>query len=262
MMTRLPALPIAASLLLHAAMATPFLLPGKSGVRMTEVAFLDLSADAPSILVPRKPTATPKTEVKPKRVPPKEKRVMTKVPVAPVEKTPEEETPSPLPQETEETAPEEVATLPEAQVPLAAPVSAQNDLVLGLSRGFFQTLGKGRTLHPEVRDYYMAMLERVNRRWWGEAVDHRTIRREVLAVVIIGREGHLLNGWIARSSGDPSLDQVVLNTIREAAPFPPLPEEFATDYFQAPIRLVPPVASDPAPADDGPPHGAIPVPPT
>lgn len=237
---RLPVAAVLASLLLHSLFSAPLLLPGKTGPR-TEITFVDLSAEAPA--VPPRPATPPPKKAAP-RIGPEKKVVVKKAPepekaVVPLQ---EVQSPPPPPEAVGE-EPEKVADLPEEQPAEAQPAPVpQNEFALGMSRGYFNALGSGRTLLPEVKDYYLTMVGKINRQWWGVEADHGRLRQEVLAVVIIARNGLVVDGWIARSSGDPLMDNLVLDTIRASSPFPPLPEGFP-DFFQAPIRLVPPFMS-------------------
>lgn len=61
----------------------------------------------------------------------------------------------------------------------------------------------------------------------------------VLARVTISRDGRLLDVAIERSSGLPSLDNGVMDTIRRASPYPPLPADITGDRhtFQLPVSF-------------------------
>lgn len=67
------------------------------------------------------------------------------------------------------------------------------------------------------------------------------IREEgtVLTRVTISRQGQLLNVVMEKSSGLPSLDAGVLETIRRASPYPPLPADIPGDQhtFQLPVSF-------------------------
>ena len=67
------------------------------------------------------------------------------------------------------------------------------------------------------------------------------IREEgtVLTRVTISRQGQLLNVVMEKSSGLPSLDTGVLDTIRRASPYPPLPAEIPgnSHTFQLPVSF-------------------------
>lgn len=68
-----------------------------------------------------------------------------------------------------------------------------------------------------------------------------TIREEgtVLTRVTISRQGQLLSVVMEKSSGLPSLDAGVLETIRRASPYPPLPAEIPGNQhtFQLPVSF-------------------------
>jgi protein TonB len=59
----------------------------------------------------------------------------------------------------------------------------------------------------------------------------------VVIRAIIARDGRLLEADIARSSGVPALDKGMLEALRAAAPYPPLPAEIPGDriVFTQPI---------------------------
>jgi protein TonB len=68
-----------------------------------------------------------------------------------------------------------------------------------------------------------------------------TIREEgtVLTRVTIARDGRLIDVVMVRSSGLASLDAGVLETIRRASPYPPLPAAISGDRhtFQLPVSF-------------------------
>ena len=67
------------------------------------------------------------------------------------------------------------------------------------------------------------------------------IREEgtVVTRVTISRQGQLLGVVMEKSSGLPSLDAGVMDTIRRASPYPPLPADIAGDRhtFQLPVSF-------------------------
>ncbi|MBX9450583.1 MAG: TonB family protein [Mesorhizobium sp.] len=63
------------------------------------------------------------------------------------------------------------------------------------------------------------------RRKLGRAVRYRGRERgEVLVSFTVSRSGSVSGVRIARSSGSPNLDKAALDTVRRAAPFPPIPD--------------------------------------
>jgi TonB family protein len=59
----------------------------------------------------------------------------------------------------------------------------------------------------------------------------------VVLRLVIARDGRLVDVGISRSSGVPSLDNVSLNMVRQAAPYQPLPDSLsgATHVFTLPL---------------------------
>ena len=49
--------------------------------------------------------------------------------------------------------------------------------------------------------------------------------------IVIARDGRLLESGIAKSSGILPLDKGMLEALRAAAPYPPLPAELPGDHF-------------------------------
>jgi TonB family protein len=90
------------------------------------------------------------------------------------------------------------------------------------------------------QDYLWQIIRRLSQERftdWSEA-------SEVGLVVVrlaIAKDGRLLDVSLARSSGFSSLDRGVIDTIRKASPFAPLPATLAADQstFVVPINLMP-----------------------
>jgi protein TonB len=71
--------------------------------------------------------------------------------------------------------------------------------------------------------WYIQLVHRkIQEHWQGRALPGR--QPEV--IFEIGRDGRLRRLGVSRSSGNPLYDQVALRAVREADPFPPLPEGF------------------------------------
>lgn len=59
----------------------------------------------------------------------------------------------------------------------------------------------------------------------------------VLVRLVIDRNGNLLESSVARSSGLPTLDKAMLDTVRAAAPYPAMPSKLGERMgFNIPIR--------------------------
>lgn len=214
---------VAASLVLHAVCSVILVgLPSGPASR-SSVTYIDLTMPqhAAPMTVPAK-----KAEAKPAALP--EKPVAVEKPAA-----------EPLPQ----AQPAQPTVVPPAAAPQAKPDEdrSHTTLGLGLTRGYFKTIGEGETLRPGIKEYYLEMLQVINEKWWmDEQVDKRRIDPVVINLVV-GRNGEIISSEIITSSGNRSYDKAVLASLTAASPLPPLPANYKGDIFQAPIRLVPPL---------------------
>jgi periplasmic protein TonB len=112
---------------------------------------------------------------------------------------------------------------------------------LGMASGYFNSLGEGRTLRPEIREYYLSLLEKVNETWWGESRGQSGWAAGAVINVLIARDGTLLDLQLAQSSGNLSRDRAIVQALRNSSPFPPLPDGYADNSFKAPLRFVAPL---------------------
>jgi periplasmic protein TonB len=78
--------------------------------------------------------------------------------------------------------------------------------------------------HPE-EDYLMGMIQKLSRYHFLSARPQSSLHGVVVSRVTLARDGRLLDVTLLKSSGFPALDQAVLDTIRRASPFAPLPDE-------------------------------------
>jgi TonB family protein len=61
----------------------------------------------------------------------------------------------------------------------------------------------------------------------------------VIVSVKIGRDGGLLDVWVEQSSGLRRFDESLVNAVRKAEPFPPVPGEFEGAIFETGLRFCP-----------------------
>ncbi len=110
-----------------------------------------------------------------------------------------------------------------------------------MTRGYFRSLAEGETLRDDIRMYYFSMLQNINEKWWlDESIDRKGIK-EVVIDIIVAKNGEIVAKQLIRGSGNAAYDNSVLKALEAASPLPPLPESYHGDFFQAPIRLVPPL---------------------
>jgi len=220
--TRYFALGIAASVILHLVCTVVLLGLPQGPATGPSVTYVDLGmTQHPAPMTPPQKEAAPE-------------------PVAPAQELPPaQETPL-----APEPAPQQAATTQEQ--PAAAPDTAvaqqlsHTTLGLGLTKGFFKSLGSGETLREDVRNYYLEMLGKINEKWW---VDPQLNKRgsSIVINITVARNGEIVDSKIMASSGDRRYDRAVLAALAAASPLPPLPDQYQGDFFQAPIRLVPPL---------------------
>lgn len=215
------ALGIAASVILHL-VCTVVLMSLPEGSQTTQsVTYVDLSTVREPAPMPAPQTKAPLEPVAPEPQTP----VLPETPIAPPEKI----EPSTDVQQQPVAPPE----------PVAEQLS-QTSLGLGLTKGYFKSLGSGETLREDIKDYYLEMLQGVNEKWW---LDPKLDKRgsTIVVNITVARNGEIVESQILSGSGDSRYDRAVLAALAAASPLPPLPITYNGEFFQAPIRLVPPL---------------------
>lgn len=148
-----------------------------------------------------------------------------------------------LPSPTEKILPAPPLPTPVEEVsPQPPPQATGPSLSLGLKRGFFRSLADGETLRGDVREYYFALVERVNEQWWSAAgdTDVEPGRREALVTITVRKSGEIFDVRLVKSSGNDEYDRMILDALQAASHLPPLPESYPGEFFQAPLRLMAP----------------------
>jgi protein TonB len=92
--------------------------------------------------------------------------------------------------------------------------------------------------HQAQQDYLLQIVRRLSQARFMPATREERERGLVVVRLTIGRDGRLVDVVLARPSGSPALDRGVVDTIRKASPFAPLPVELAADRhtFIVPIN--------------------------
>jgi len=193
------------------------------------------------------PTHLPKKKATPKETPtPKTKAKATPVVVAKAEPTPNVQQrleklkqqlranlkKAPVEdEEADEADDEEESDTPAAPDspkgggPVAGPVaSAGKGMGIGPGTG-----SAGATQDLEFLMYYQAVQDRVKKAWnFGGGSSDLTATVDFA----IGPDGALTGIKLAKSSNDPAFDDSVLRAIRRAAPFPPPPDKYRSEFGQ------------------------------
>jgi periplasmic protein TonB len=211
------------SFLLHVGFSAYLLLNPQRGAGSRSVTWLDLAMTTPA--APAVPAAPRTAQILPHA--PMEQASVPPVPAAP-------------PSEFEKLQKDLQQTLETAGV--KPETVQQQSLGLGITRGFFRSIGEGETLRPDIRSYYFSMLQSINEKWWLDKNIERGRIGEVLLNIVIARNGAIVDKQLLRSSCNAAYDREVLRAVGAAGPLPPLPESYLGDFFQTPLRLVPPLS--------------------
>ena len=214
------------SILLHLALTPLIDLPGKrtGGVPFSSMIAVDLET------IPSPPPQSPQLE----STPPAE--TISTEPVEPPLPEPLPKAPETDAERLNEHVREAVAGGKEQPELLE-----QSSLGLGLSLGYFSSLAEGRTLRDDIKQYYFAMLRKVNEQWWLTGAGSIRTPRIPVITVVLARNGDLVERFIEQGSGDREYDKKILQALDAAAPFPPLPPTFRDQFFKVPIRMVAPL---------------------
>ena len=156
---------------------------------------------------------------------------------APVPNVAEQTVTPPEIQQPKEEGPVESSAAPGPVTPeiLSTPLG------LGLTHGFFKSLGEGKTLRDEIRVYYFEILEKINTAWWQKAGNlSATADQDGIVDISIGPDGVLIGVQMARTTGSGEVDRAIIEALREASPFAPPPVGFGQDVFRAPLRIAAP----------------------
>jgi protein TonB len=91
---------------------------------------------------------------------------------------------------------------------------------------------------PAQRDYLWQIIRKLSQSRFYPQSREANERGVVVARLTVARDGRLIDVSLAKSSGFPNLDRGVIDTIRRASPFAPLPAEIAVDshMFIVPIN--------------------------
>ena len=88
------------------------------------------------------------------------------------------------------------------------------------------------------QDYLWLIIRKLSQYHFYGQTGAQSERGLVVARLTVARDGRLLDASVARSSGFPNLDRAVLDTVRRASPFPPLPADLSVNSlsFVVPIN--------------------------
>ena len=79
-------------------------------------------------------------------------------------------------------------------------------------------------------DYLWGVVRKISQhRYYPKSSRENSEEGVVVARITVSREGRLIDVAVARSSGYPTLDNALIEVIRQAAPYPPLPSDMSGD---------------------------------
>lgn len=100
--------------------------------------------------------------------------------------------------------------------------------------------GAGRNTEIEAKypAYYSIIKERVQAAWiYPEGFNASDV--SIVISIKIGKSGRLIDSWVEKGSGNKNFDDSLINAVRKASPFPPLPQDFKNVYLETGLRFCP-----------------------
>jgi periplasmic protein TonB len=103
----------------------------------------------------------------------------------------------------------------------------------------------GRTNRRLAREDYLAgLIEKLSRYRFVPTAQQASAHGMVVMRVTVARDGRVLDVVLLRSSGFPALDQGLVETVRRASPFAPLPVELQPELQANQLSFTVPLAYD------------------
>ncbi len=205
----------------------------------------------PAAVEPQQALAPPKIDVQPapEPGPPPVDKVLPRVEAPPAPLTMQDfvKIAPPPPHEVVKPLPQQVAPAPPQHVLKPSPLSTpqqQASRDSGSSPNTFVNPAD-TYVHTQAADNYLSQVARKisQYRYYQHTPVVRTVEGVVVTRLVIARDGRLLDVSVVRSSGFQTLDTGLLDTIRKASPFPPLPGDVKGDKasftLNIPYRLNP-----------------------
>ena len=204
------------SIILHLVASTLLLLPGRYAVPSSQPLFVDLQ----NMAVPVEPPLPEALQPEDSPEPP----------------------PETLPQALPEAARLEQAIESSLRRAVQTPEAVhESSIGLGMISGHFASFAQGESLKDEIRAYYFVLMRRINEVWWTTGAAEGNFVAPASVTIMISRDGTVVGCELLESSGSREQDLALLESIKKAAPLPPLPQSFPQRTFNAPIRFVPPL---------------------
>ncbi len=105
----------------------------------------------------------------------------------------------------------------------------------GAESGSGGGISKGN-VESRYKAYYSSIRDKVQEAWiYPEGFENRKVT--IIVSVRIAKSGKLLDSWVNESSGTPRFDESLMDAIKKASPFPPLPADFEGAYLETGFRF-------------------------
>ena len=97
--------------------------------------------------------------------------------------------------------------------------------------------GQGAAQRQAEQDYFRQIVQKISRYRFYSREQSTSPQGLVVTRLTLARGGQVLDVSLLKSSGSPTLDNAVVQTIRQASPFPPLPAELGGEQsFIVPVN--------------------------
>lgn len=111
-------------------------------------------------------------------------------------------------------------------------------LGLGMTYGYVSSLAEGNSLRDDIREYYLELVEKINREWWKRADGLKEpIRQEGIIELYLLPDGSIISQRMYQGTGSREADQIIQDAIKAVSPLPPLPAGFDQKMFLAPLKI-------------------------
>lgn len=97
----------------------------------------------------------------------------------------------------------------------------------------------GPQLSALQQQYYLAIVNHVTQHWSVPEFQIWDPGLQTVVVITISRNGTIINQFIEKKSGNPTFDQFVRRTLKDAAPLPAMPKALRENKFEVGLRFYP-----------------------
>lgn len=115
---------------------------------------------------------------------------------------------------------------------------AQRPPAAGIAAGLETGPGRRKTIEARYPAYYSIIKDRVQAAWiYPEGFNASNV--SIVISIKISKSGRLIDSWVEKGSGNKNFDDSLINAVKKASPFPPLPQDFKNVYLETGLRFCP-----------------------